>query len=196
MLNILLIRPGATDFDDQRRIKGSLDMPLSESGVVQTQRTAEDVADLHIDAIYAAPCESARLTASIVAGGRDLKVKSIANFRNIDHGLWHGKLVDEVKRQQPRVYRQGEDNPTCICPPGGETVEDARCRISKAISKVLKKHRSGTIALVISDPLASVAHWILSGESPKSLWGSEIDAGSWEQISLLDNIHLPESVLV
>lgn len=26
---VLLIRPGATEFDDQGRIKGSLDMPLS-----------------------------------------------------------------------------------------------------------------------------------------------------------------------
>ncbi len=29
---VLLIRPGATDFDDQGRIKGSLDMPMSERG--------------------------------------------------------------------------------------------------------------------------------------------------------------------
>ena len=29
---VLLIRPGATDFDDQGRIKGTLDMPMSERG--------------------------------------------------------------------------------------------------------------------------------------------------------------------
>lgn len=195
MLNILLIRPGATEFDEQFRIKGSLDMPLSDSGREQARHTAQDLAGVKLDAIYTAGCESATATASIIAADREIKIKSIANFCNVDHGLWHGKLVEEVKRQQPRVYRQGEDNPTLICPPGGETIETARSRVTKAINKILKKHRSGNIAFVISDPLASVAHSVLSGTTPKSLWGSEIDSCTWDQIKLGDNVALPEAIL-
>ena len=30
--NVLLVRPGATEFDEQGRMKGSLDMPMSEKG--------------------------------------------------------------------------------------------------------------------------------------------------------------------
>ena len=32
MMSIVLVRPGCTDFDEQRRIKGSLDIPLSATG--------------------------------------------------------------------------------------------------------------------------------------------------------------------
>ena len=32
MLQLILIRPGSTDYDVQERIQGSLDMPLNERG--------------------------------------------------------------------------------------------------------------------------------------------------------------------
>ena len=40
-LQILLVRPGATDLDDQGRIKGALSIPLSEKGEGQARATAE-----------------------------------------------------------------------------------------------------------------------------------------------------------
>ncbi|MEZ6087775.1 MAG: histidine phosphatase family protein [Pirellulaceae bacterium] len=184
MLSILLVRPGATDFDDQRRIKGSLDMPLSACGREQVRRTAEAVADVQLQAVYTAPCESAMITSAELVAGRDIRIKAIPDFRNIDHGLWHGKLLDEVRRQQPRLYRQAEENPNSICPPGGETFDQAKHRVFKALRKAIRKHRHGAIALVIPDPLASVVRCILSGEGPRSLWLSEVDTGEWELIEL------------
>ena len=44
---VLLIRPGATDFDDQGRIKGSLDMPMSERGREQVNSLTEQLAQFH-----------------------------------------------------------------------------------------------------------------------------------------------------
>ena len=52
MLRILLVRPGATDFDVQGRIKGCMDMPLSECGQQQVRQTVEDLADVRLAAIY------------------------------------------------------------------------------------------------------------------------------------------------
>ena len=64
---VLLIRPGATDFDDQGRIKGTLDMPMSERGREQANVLAEQLSDFSLGTIYVAPCESARETAQQVA---------------------------------------------------------------------------------------------------------------------------------
>jgi broad specificity phosphatase PhoE len=95
---VLLIRPGATDFDDQGRIKGSLDMPMSERGREQVTSLTEQLAEFQVKTIYAAPCESARETAHRLAQNRAVPVKVVEAFRNVDHGLWHGKLIDEVRR--------------------------------------------------------------------------------------------------
>ncbi len=53
---VLLVRPGATDFDDQGRMKGSLDMPLSRRGQEQVTSLTEQVSAIKIKTIYAAPC--------------------------------------------------------------------------------------------------------------------------------------------
>ncbi len=179
MLRIVLVRPGATDFDDQGRMKGSLDMPLSDCGRQQANRIAKELAGVALTAIYTAPCESARETANRIADGRSAKVKVIESFRNIDHGLWHGKLIDEVRRNQPKVYRQGQDAPVSVCPPEGETLQDASARVLRGIHKICKR-ADGVIALVIPDPLASVAQSVLEGEEMGDLWKAETDAGQWE----------------
>lgn len=187
MSRVVLVRPGATDFDDQGRMKGCLNMPLSECGREQVERIAAELADLEIDEIVTAPCESAIETATRLAKGRSVlgrsvKVRIVECFRNVDHGLWHGKLIEEVRRTQPKVYKQGQESPLNLCPPGGETIQQAKDRVVKAIKKVTKRSGGGTIALVIPDPLASIVHSILEGDDIRDLWKSETDAAQWELI--------------
>ncbi len=182
MFRIVLVRPGATDFDDQGRMKGCLDMPLSDCGRVQVERIASELAGVELSSIFTAPCQSARETATRLAAGRLARVKVIECFRNIDHGLWHGKLIDEVRRNQPRLYRQGQDSPVSVCPPGGETIQQAKDRVIKALRKLVKRSASGVVALVIPDPLASVVQSILENEEMRDLWAAETDAAGWELI--------------
>ena len=185
---VLLVRPGATDFDDQGRMKGSLDMPLSKRGQQQANSLSEEVGGIKIKTIYAAPCESARETALRMAKhqrdtqGSDVRIRVIDAFRNIDHGLWSGKLIDEVKRNHPRVYRQGQESPDDLCPPEGESIRDARARVVKAVRKVLRKSKDDVIAIVIPDPMAWVVEGILCGNQLTGLWQAETDAGTWELI--------------
>ncbi|KAA5540067.1 histidine phosphatase family protein [Roseiconus nitratireducens] len=187
LTNVLLVRPGATEFDEQGRMKGSLDMPLSDRGEAQAEHLAKELSGVEVKAIFSSPCESARETARRLArqqhlAGRDVKVKVIDALRNIDHGLWHGKLIDEVRRNHPRFYRQGEDFPEAFCPPGGEPVGDAKARVGKALRKCVKRAREGVIAMVIPDPMATVVESILSGDELKSVWDSETDSASWSMI--------------
>lgn len=178
----VLIRPGATEFDDQRRIKGCLDIPLSSIGRQQVERVATELADMDIDMIVTGPCESAVETANRLAAGRGIKVKILDTLKNVDHGLWHGKLIDEVRRNHPSVYRQGQEAPLQISLPGGETLETARARVSKLLNKLTKRSSGSTIALVVPDPLASIVHSVLEGEDLGDLWKAETDAAQWELI--------------
>ncbi len=60
MLEVLLIRPGSTTFDEDGRIKGSLDIPLSPRGIQQVEAAARTLSGMKLDCLYAAPCESRR----------------------------------------------------------------------------------------------------------------------------------------
>lgn len=179
---VILIRPGATAFDEQGRMKGSLDMPMSELGREQAENLAEELAGIRFHAVYHAPCESAGETAALLVQGRELRPKVIDAFRNIDHGLWHGKLIDEIRRNQPRLYRSGAENPETVCPPGGESLQTAGARAMKAILRLLRKSRNQVIAMVIPDPLASLVAAHLNEEAMPDIWKVETDAGSWQLI--------------
>ncbi|QDT06191.1 Phosphoserine phosphatase 1 [Rubripirellula lacrimiformis] len=179
---VLLVRPGATEFDDQGRIKGSMDMPMSETGRRQAETLADQISHFRCRTIHTAPCESARETAEMLAEGRGAKVKVIEAFRNLDHGLWHGKLIDELKRNHPKLYRRGQESPWDICPPGGESIGDAQVRVVKAVRKLLKKNHDELITIVIPDPMAWIVQNLLSGETLSNLWKAETDSAKWDLI--------------
>ncbi len=184
---ILLIRPGATEFDEQGRIIGTLDIPLSELGVSQAERLACESTDHDVKAVFSSPSLSAQQTAEVLAKHHGHKVKVRDALRNIDHGLWQGKELKELRTTQPKIARQWEEHPETVCPPGGESVEDAIPRVQKFLLKLQRKHRSGTIVIVVADPLARVISSLLSQqvESEESSVEPSLDLDACGRMDLL-----------
>lgn len=180
MLEILLIRPGATTFDEDGRIKGSLDIPLSPLGIQQAEAAAKSFSGMKIDCLYIAPCESAQDTARYIARRTGWKQKTLDCLLNVDHGLWQGKLVEEVRRLQPRVYRQFQENPENVCPPGGETLHAASARVEGVLDKLKRKHQNQRIGIVVPEPMASIVRCHFLGGAIVDMWKSETDAGTWD----------------
>ncbi len=184
MLRIILLRPGSTDFDEQGRIQGTLDVPLSRNGAHQVARSVSELSEVQIDAIYSAPCQAAQQTAHALAADHNLRVKVLDKFQNLNQGLWHGKLIDELKKYQPRVYKQWQENPQSLCPPQGEAVIHAEQRVRLALGKLLHKHRSGIIALVVPEPVGSLVRSALTQTELGDLWKAECECGEWELIDI------------
>ena len=184
MSKVILIHPGATQYDLENRIQGTLGIPLSDEGREEVRQSMVSLASEGIEALYTSPCEAASETAEMLAAALDVKVKVIENLGNVRLGLWQGMLVDDVKTKQPKVYRQWQDHPDNICPPEGEMLEAARKRVNKTLTKLTKKHKEGVIGLVVPEPLASLvrAFFATGEEALGDLW-KPAATGSWESIS-------------
>lgn len=185
MPRIVLIRPGATSFDEQDRILGNLDIPLSEEGRSQVAELVGRLRELPVKAIFAGPCEAAQETAKAVAEEFELKVRRLEDLSNLDHGLWQGKLREEVRQSQPKVYRRWQEQPETVCPPEGETLASAAARVVAALEKVLKKYKEGVVAVVVQEPLATLVLSHLRGDALGDLWHNERRCGSWEIIDIV-----------
>jgi len=183
MFKILLIRPGATEYDQQGRIQGTLDIPLCEDGRRQVATMIEELRTQPITAIFTSPSQAAEQTADALGIALDVKVKILDSLENLDHGLWQGMLVKDVKAKQPRVYRQWQEQPETICPPHGETVIDAEQRLKAAVIKLTKKYKAeGLVAVVLPEPVASVFRHLLRHDELGDLWISRNGAAPWEII--------------
>ncbi|MFM7072959.1 MAG: histidine phosphatase family protein [Planctomycetota bacterium] len=184
MASIVLVRPGATDFDDQGRIKGTLEIPLNERGAGQVAQMIRDLSRQGIVAVYSSPCQCAEQSAAGIAAGLKVRWKSIEKLANVDRGLWHGKRVEEVRQCQPKVYRQMQEHPETVCPPSGEPFADAQQRVLSAVEKLRRKHNAETIALVLPEPIYSVVRSELLGTDLGDLWKAECECGGWEAIAI------------
>lgn len=188
MLRIILVLPGSTDLDTQGRITGCLDVPLNSNGAEQVRKTVDELGQETIHAIYSAPCQSAQQTAEQLSRDGRIKVKVREELRNLDHGLWHGKRIKELKDGQPRVYRQWQDDPETCCPPRGEMLEQARQRLARIVRKIKRRYKSGTVAIVIPEPAASILRGYLENSDVGDLWKAECRSGSWETIVISDSV--------
>lgn len=173
--HLIVIRAGATDYDLEERIRGTLDMPLSTAGAAAATRAGEVLAKDPPAVIYASADEAANETARIIGVACDLKPKAQPTLGNIDMGLWQGRLAEEIRDTQPRLHRQWQDNPWSVAPPEGELLEEACERVEAAIEKIFKRHPSGTVAVVVPRPLDAVVTWLVSGRSMGDLWRFDAD---------------------
>jgi broad specificity phosphatase PhoE len=160
MCQFVLIRPGATVYDEQNRLQGILDIPLSERGHGEVARMvpmlARTLGEESLSALYCGPGENVIRTAEIIGKALGVRPKTLDDFRNLDQGLWQGLQFGEIKRRNTKVYRQWIEDPETICPPQGETFENAMGRIKAAFRPLLRRHHDESIGLVVAEPLASM----------------------------------------
>ena len=184
MVRIVLIRPGLTDFDEQGRIKGTLDIPLNARGANQVAQTIEAVTPLKIETIYTSPCQAAEETAQAISEALGVRVKVVEKLANLHHGLWEGALIEDLRQRQPKAYRQLQEHPETVCPPEGEPLADAQQRVEAALEKVLRKHSGGVIAIVVPEPICSLARSYLEQTDLGDLWKAECQCGDWQTIEV------------
>lgn len=166
MSTIVLVRPGCTDFDEQQRIQGALDLPLNAQGDEQVRQFAAELRDVPLDVIYTSPTEPARTTATRLGESLGLPVKELDGLRNVHQGLWQGLHVEEVRRKHPKVFKQWQETPETICPPEGELFADAFARVREALARPLKSKKKANFAIVAPEPLASIVACIIRGGKP------------------------------
>lgn len=173
--HLIVIRSGATDYDRQGRIRGTLDIPLCDEGRADAARAGELLAAAAPDALYMSGSACAIETSRIVGAACGLRPHRLANLHNLDQGLWQGMLVDEIRRKQPRLHRQWQDNPWAVAPPEGELLEEACERVETALEKLVRRHPSGRVAVVVPQPLDRIVRWLVSGESMGDLWHIDVE---------------------
>lgn len=124
MMRLYWVRHGQTDWNQQRRLQGNVDIPLNAAGIAVAQETARGLkrAGLHFDRVYTSPLSRARETARILCPGQDLWVDP--RLRELSFGVMEGSSYEAV---------DGLPMPA----PGGESSQDLRRRVTAVLADVI-----------------------------------------------------------
>ena len=149
MTNIILVRHGQTAWNRVERFRGHADIPLDETGLRQTQATANRIAaQWEIVAIYAGPLLRTIKVAEATAQLFNLTVQVEDGLIDVDCGLWQGLTLNEVQQGWPAEFQSYLYSPGDFSFPGGESLEAARLRAMKHVEDLIAYHPGQTIMLV------------------------------------------------
>lgn len=175
-LRLLLVRHGETEWNRVSRFQGGIDVPLNDNGRSQAQQAAEFLKDVPIDFAVSSPMLRPKETAEIALQYHpNIKLELQEEFREINHGLWEGKLESEIKQEYPDLLRQWQISPQTVQMPEGENLQQVWDRAVACWNGIIKSAKLSDTELktglvVAHDAINKVILCYVLGLSPASIW--------------------------
>lgn len=139
MTRISLVRHGQTDWNLAKRIQGSSDIPLNDTGREQAEATGRALAGGSYDAIYASPLSRASETASIIASHTGLDAPlPLPEVAERSYGDAEGLTGAEILARWP------EGTPV----PGRESRDEVVERALPALLELGERHQGESVIVV------------------------------------------------
>jgi alpha-ribazole phosphatase len=148
MTELILIRHGRTDWNQEKRYQGQQDIPLNTAGIRQASQLAERLCRSHLEAVYTSDLKRALQTASILAEALGLNPVPDPRLREINHGQWEGLLYDDIRTRFPEEYARFHTDPVNAAAPGGEQISCVQQRVENALADIVSRHPDGSVAVV------------------------------------------------
>ncbi len=147
---IILIRHGETDWNKEGRFQGQIDIPLNDNGKRQAKQASEFLKEINFNKAYSSSMMRPFETAKIILGKNNLKINRIDKLVEISHGLWEGKLENEIKDKWPNLLEDWHNNPESVIMPEGESIKDVALRSIFAWESICKEQADGDTTLVVA----------------------------------------------
>ncbi|PCN47173.1 histidine phosphatase family protein [Curtobacterium sp. 'Ferrero'] len=132
-----LVRHGETDWNRQRRIQGSTDVPLNDTGRAQAAGAADLLARRRFDAVVASPLSRAFETGSIIADRLGLRVPdTYAGLVERSYGEAEGLTDAEIRVRYPH-----DDVP------GRESRAALLARVTEQLAEIAVRFDGGSVVV-------------------------------------------------
>ena len=146
-----ILRHGRTDWNEEHRLQGEVDIPLNETGRQMAYDAAEKYKDIDFDICYCSPLKRAQETARIFLADRNPAVEIITDNRLHEMCFGDYEGVKNI-RQKPEcpVYLLFEEPEKYVAKDGAESFEELYHRTGEFIEQVLRPQlEAGKNVLVV-----------------------------------------------
>ena len=141
-MRLILVRHGATDLNQQRRVQGLSNLGLNETGKRQAEALAQALKDVKVDTIYCSPLRRAQETAHIISHFHQVDVVTLEGLKELDVGEVDGMTYDEMRISHNEFFTKWMADFTAVRLPGGGTVPELRDQCCAAVKDILEKQQT------------------------------------------------------
>ncbi|MCV0411945.1 histidine phosphatase family protein [Nitrosarchaeum sp.] len=158
MGSVIFLRHGQAKNNIERILTGRTpNIPLTEKGIEQAEKTAKFLEQMNISAIYSSPIERAKHTAEIVAKHNSLDVITDDRLIELDMGKFTGVPYDEIFTSHGNVFMKFYNGELEIAHNGVETFTEVKKRVLSIVDHVIEKHPDQNVVLVTHmDPIKAM----------------------------------------
>jgi broad specificity phosphatase PhoE len=145
---IYLIRHAESLWNSERRVQGTcLQVPLSPTGRSQAQLLGRRLRTLPLRAVYSSDAERALETARLsLIDGRRVTVSR--EIRELSLGEWEGRLIADLRAEDPEKLDAWYRKPSTVRLKGGEDLGAFRNRVVSFIDGIVGSPDGGDTAVI------------------------------------------------
>lgn len=123
-MELYIVRHGETEWNKEKRLQGSTDVPLSDAGRRLARLSGEALADTSFDRIYSSPLMRAYETACLFRGSQTVEIIKDQRLRELCFGEYEGQNMSELLANPNDAFRYFFKQPHLYhAPEHGESLE-------------------------------------------------------------------------
>jgi broad specificity phosphatase PhoE len=171
MTLLALIRHGRTAWNDEVRMQGQTDIPLSGAGYQQIKDNIGPALNPRLAGLYwmSSPLKRARTTAGLLCGFAPPLDERLVEM---NWGTWEGRILVELREELGPELQANEDRGLDFRPEGGESPREVQARVIDFMAEKTGQ-RPGIAAVchkgVIRAVMALAFNWDMMGKPPVKL---------------------------
>ncbi|ABM71788.1 possible alpha-ribazole-5'-P phosphatase [Prochlorococcus marinus str. MIT 9515] len=148
---IFLVRHGETNWNKEGRFQGQINIPLNDNGKDQAKKASTYLKEVNFNKAFSSSMDRPYETAQIILQNKsDIEIKKIKKLVEISHGLWEGKLENEIKEQWPELLKSWHEKPEEVTMPKGESIREVSERSIKAWEEICLNQKKYDLTLLVA----------------------------------------------
>lgn len=200
MTEILLIRHGETLWNQQGRMQGQHDSPLTPLGLQQARQLAERLKSASFHALYSSDLGRAHQTARCIADATGHEIVADSGLRERSFGIFEGLTNAEIEKRHPDLYVPFARRDPHFAMPGGESASQFRERCVGTLERIVQRHEGETLVAVTHGLVLDALYRTACGMALEVARGFPLlncsvntfryERGRWLAIAVCDVTHL------
>ncbi len=140
---ILLFRHCQTELSRGKRLIGQSDVRLSPEGIAYAEEIGKRLLEYEsFHHIFCSSLKRSKETAEIISSFLNIRVESLDDLNEINLGIWDGRYIEEIKKEDPKGYDDRGKDIINYRVPGGENFVDLYIRVKKVFNDLIQSHQN------------------------------------------------------